>query len=179
MASDAAVALKHPISKELHEERTLGERLADSAAQQIGSWRFLIIQSILVSLWIVLNGVALAKGWDPYPFVLLNLLFSVQAAYTGPVLLLSSNRAAQRDRIVAEHDYVTNDKSEKLIEGVMSELLRNSVATLAIAQHLEVKVEPVESHQALLDEKVDDMQRQLGEAEDALKEVEDEMERRK
>ena len=84
----------HPISQELHEKRTTGERLADAIALYVGSWRFLIIQTILVLIWIALNVVAITSRWDPYPFVLLNLLFSVQAAYTGPVLLLSQNRSA-------------------------------------------------------------------------------------
>ncbi len=171
MSAENVVPLQHPVSRELHEGRTRGERLADSAAAQIGSWRFLIVQSIVVSLWIVLNVVAFTKRWDPYPFVLLNLLFSVQAAYTGPVLLLSANRAAQRDRIVAEHDSATNDKAEKLAEGIMSELLRNSHATLAIAQHLDVNVDALEVHKSNLDSKMDDLQKQLGEVEDAVEDV--------
>ena len=177
MASEASVPRPPPISKELQESRTRGERLADSAAAQIGSWRFLIIQSILVSLWVTINIAALVKRWDPYPFVLLNLLFSVQAAYTGPVLLLSSNRAAHRDRIMAEHDFATNDKSEKLIEGVMSELLRNSHATLAIARHLEVKVDALDEHQTDLDSKMAVMQAELGEVEDAIEAVEHEVDK--
>jgi uncharacterized membrane protein len=168
VSAETVVPLQHPVSRELHEARTRGERLADSAAEQIGSWRFLIVQSIVVFLWIVLNIVAFAKRWDPYPFVLLNLLFSVQAAYTGPVLLLSANRAAQRDRIVAEHDSATNDKSERLVEGIMSELLRNSEATLAIAQHLDVNIDALEAHKSDLDSKMDDMQGKLGEVEDAV-----------
>ena len=160
--------LKHPISRQLHDQRTLGERLADGVAQQIGSWRFLIIQSFFVAAWVILNMVAVLRHWDPYPFVLLNLLFSVQAAYTGPVLLLSSNRSAQRDRIVAEHDYVVGDKSERLVEGLMSELLRNSQATLAIAQHLDVKVEGLDEHRTNLDAKADDVQEVLAEVEDVL-----------
>jgi uncharacterized membrane protein len=163
-----ASPLKHPISRQLHDERTVGERLADGVAHQIGSWRFLIIQSIAVSLWVAINIAAVLKHWDPYPFVLLNLLFSVQAAYTGPVLLLSSNRAAERDRIMAEHDYATNEKAEQFIEGLMSELLRNSQATLAIAEHLEVQVEGLAEHRTDLHQKVEDVQSQLVEVEDVL-----------
>jgi uncharacterized membrane protein len=159
---------KHPISQQLYGDRTFGERLADTVADRIGSWRFLIIQTVLLSLWVGLNIVALAAHWDPYPFVLLNLLFSVQAAYTGPVLLQSSNRSAQRDRIMAEHDSATNDKAEQLVEGLMSELLRNSQATLAIARHLEVRVGSLDSHQADLDAKVEVVQEALAEVEDVL-----------
>jgi uncharacterized membrane protein len=164
-------ALKHPISRQLHDERTFGERLADAAAEQIGSWRFIVIQSIAVSIWIVINVVAIVKAWDPYPFSLLNLLFSVQAAYIGPVLLLSTNRAAQRDRVISDHGNVTNENAEQFIEGMMSELLRNSQATLAIARHLNVEVQALDEHRKSLDEKMDDVQGQLVEVEDVVKEV--------
>ncbi len=93
-----------PTRVEMHEPRTLGERIADSAAEAIGSWRFIIIQTILVIIWVIINLVGFAFQWDPYPFILLNLMFSVQAAYTGPILLLASNRQAAKDRAMAERD---------------------------------------------------------------------------
>jgi uncharacterized membrane protein len=142
--------------------------LADGVAAQIGSWRFLIIQTIAVGIWVALNLLAVAHHWDPYPFVLLNLLFSVQAAYTGPVLLLSQNRSAQRDRIMAEHDYATNEKSEQLIEALLSEVLRNSQATLAIAEHLGIELESLTAHGLDLEAKIDTVQEQLGEVEDVV-----------
>lgn len=83
---------------------TVGERVADAAAAVVGSWRFIIIQTVLVAIWVVLNIVAWDFKWDPYPFILLNLMFSVQAAYTGPILLLASNRQAARDRAMAWRD---------------------------------------------------------------------------
>src|SRR2546421_7568682 len=84
---------------------TLGERVADSAAGIVGSWRFIIIQSILVAIWVGFNVWELGFGhFDPFPFVLLNLMFSVQAAYTGPILLLASNRQAATDRAMASRD---------------------------------------------------------------------------
>jgi uncharacterized membrane protein len=89
---------------EMHEPRTLGERIADSAAEGIGSWKFIIIQTILVCIWVALNLAGVAFQWDPYPFILLNLMFSVQAAYTGPILLLASNRQAAKDRAMAQRD---------------------------------------------------------------------------
>ena len=160
--------LRHPISQQLHEERTRGELLADNIAAQIGSWRFLIIQSVLVLLWIALNLTGLLLKWDAYPFVLLNLLFSVQAAYTGPVLLLSQNRSAQRDRIMAEHDYATNAHSEQLIEALMSELLRNSQAVLAIASFHGIQLQSLVDHEGDLNDKVDALQGQLAEVGDVL-----------
>jgi uncharacterized membrane protein len=93
-----------PTRAELHEAGTLGERVADAAAAGIGSWRFIIIQTILVCIWVALNLIGVAYQWDPYPFILLNLMFSVQAAYTGPILLLASNRQAAKDRAMAQRD---------------------------------------------------------------------------
>src|SRR5438105_14144499 len=90
---------------QMSEPLTLGERVADSAAGVVGSWRFIIIQTILVAIWIGFNAWELGLGhFDPFPFVLLNLMFSVQAAYTGPILLLASNRQAATDRAMASRD---------------------------------------------------------------------------
>jgi len=89
---------------ELHEPRTFAERVADGVASGIGSWRFIIIQTILVIIWVAINITGFILQWDPYPFILLNLMFSVQAAYTGPILLLAGNRQAARDRAMAQRD---------------------------------------------------------------------------
>src|SRR5438477_5120242 len=90
---------------EMNEPLSVGERIADSAARVVGSWRFIIIQTILVVIWIAFNVWELGFGhFDPFPFVLLNLMFSVQAAYTGPILLLASNRQAATDRAMASRD---------------------------------------------------------------------------
>jgi uncharacterized membrane protein len=160
--------LKHPISQRLHEERTRGERLADSIADEIGSWRFIVIQTAIVTIWVGINVVGLALRWDPYPFVLLSLLFSVQAAYLGPILLLSQNRSAQRDRIMAEHDYATNERAEQFTEALLSELLRNSQATLAIAGFHGIEMDELVRHESQLAAKIDAVQEQLAEVEDVL-----------
>jgi uncharacterized membrane protein len=89
---------------EMSQPLTVGERIADNAAALVGSWRFIIIQSILVAIWVILNIIAWDYEWDQYPFILLNLMFSVQAAYTGPILLLASNRQSARDRAMARRD---------------------------------------------------------------------------
>jgi uncharacterized membrane protein len=112
--------------------------------------------------------VGLILRWDPYPFVLLSLLFSVQAAYIGPILLLSQNRSAQRDRIMAEHDYATNERAEQFTEALLSELLRNSQATLAIAGFHGIEMEAIVRHESQLAAKVDAVQEQLAEVEDVL-----------
>ena len=106
------------------EDRTVGQRVADSTARVLGSWPFIIGQSVLVGLWVVLNVIAWASRWDPYPFILLNLMFSVQAAYAGPILMMSQNRQAERDRYQAQADYDTNVKAEGEIEEVQSQLYR-------------------------------------------------------
>jgi uncharacterized membrane protein len=170
-SSSSGAGPLHPISKQLHEKRTTGERLADAIAHHIGSWRFLIIQTVLVLIWIALNIVAVTSRWDAYPFVLLNLLFSVQAAYTGPVLLLSQNRSAQRDRTMADLDFVNNEKGEQLVEALLSEVLRNSRATLAIATHLGIELEALDEHAAALEEKIDAVEEDLAEVEDVLSET--------
>lgn len=93
-----------PSRVQMSEPLTAGERIADNAAALIGSWHFIIIQTFLVILWVILNVIAWDLKWDPYPFILLNLMFSVQAAYTGPILLLASNRQSAKDRALAQRD---------------------------------------------------------------------------
>src|SRR3712207_5363314 len=91
---------------------TFGQRAADGAARTIGSWRFLIAQTIVLAAWVTLNVVAWARHWDPYPFILLNLALSFQAAYSAPVLLMSSNRQAAADREAADRDRLVNPRAE-------------------------------------------------------------------
>jgi uncharacterized membrane protein len=83
---------------EIHQAGTVGERAADGIAAAVGSWRFIIAQTVIVLLWIAYNLYAAFVRFDPFPFILLNLVFSTQAAYTGPIVMLSQNRQAQRDR---------------------------------------------------------------------------------
>ncbi len=99
---------QHPANQRRHDRRTRGERLADRVTGVFGSWRFIIVQTVAVVAWIGINLIAFARHWDPYPFILLNLLFSTQAAYAAPLILLSQNRQADTDRIKAEHDYGVN-----------------------------------------------------------------------
>lgn len=107
----------------VHKEKlTFGQKLADKVADIMGSWKFIIIQTIIVFLWVGLNLVAYFDHWDPYPFILLNLLFSTQAAYAAPIIMMSQNRQAQRDREHAEADYQVNIKSKKEIESIIIKL---------------------------------------------------------
>lgn len=105
---------------EVEEERlTFGQRLADRVADTIGSWPFIITQSIILTIWIVLNVTAWINHWDPYPFILLNLTLSFQAAYAGPVIMMSQNRQASKDRLAAEIDHQVNTKAELEINNLM------------------------------------------------------------
>lgn len=103
-----ATAHRHPANQHRHDRRTRGERIADKVTGVFGSWRFIIVQTLIVLAWITLNVIGFALRWDPYPFILLNLVFSTQAAYAAPLILLSQNRQADTDRITAEHDYKVN-----------------------------------------------------------------------
>jgi uncharacterized membrane protein len=98
----------HPANRRRHDRRTRSEQLADRVTAVFGSWKFIIVQTMIVVLWIGLNLLAAVHHWDPYPFILLNLVFSTQAAYAAPLILLSQNRQADTDRIRAEHDYQVN-----------------------------------------------------------------------
>ena len=110
---------------DLHRETmSLGQILADKLALGMGSWAFIIIQTMLVLLWIGLNFIGLMYHWDPYPFILLNLLFSVQAAYAAPIIMMAQNRQNDRDRHQATEDYKTNIEAKKEIEELQLALAR-------------------------------------------------------
>jgi len=95
---------------------TVGQRVADTVAATMGSWRFIIIQSAFLMVWIVLNITAYVQKWDPYPFILLNLALSFQAAYAAPFIMMSQNRQQDIDRVAAASDYQVNIKAELEIE---------------------------------------------------------------
>ena len=86
-------------------------RLAEKMARFLGTGRYLAAQTMFVVVWIILNGVAITNAWDPYPFILLNLAFSTQAAYAAPLILLAQNRQADRDRSETERDREVNARS--------------------------------------------------------------------
>ena len=106
-------------------EMTRGAALADWVAETVGSWRFIAIQSVVLAIWIALNMIAAINHWDPYPFILLNLVLSFQAAYAAPIIMMSQNRQSEIDRRHAEHDYRINVKAELEIE-----LLHNKIDAL-------------------------------------------------
>ncbi len=102
-----------PANQVRHDDLALGARVADRVTAVFGSWGFIVTQSVLIILWLSYNGYAglhylHSREFDPYPFILLNLLFSTQAAYAAPLILPSQNRTAERDRVKAEHDFDVN-----------------------------------------------------------------------
>jgi uncharacterized membrane protein len=115
---------------------TLGQRIADQVAATMGSWRFIIIQTVLLMVWIILNVTAFIQKWDPYPFILLNLALSFQAAYAAPFIMMAQNRQQDIDRKEAECDYKINIKAEleiELLHQKIDELREKEVQTLTQA----------------------------------------------
>lgn len=109
---------------------SVGDRVADAVAAFIGSWRFIIAQSGFFLAWIIVN-LAWVASWllgitpfDPYPFVFFNLIMSAEAAYTGPLVLMSQNRQQERDRHHAEEDYRVNREAEQRIEALQTDIAR-------------------------------------------------------
>ncbi len=149
MASQSAPALHrqhHPRDiNALHEESlTPGQRVADAVARTMGSWRFIIIQSTLLVAWIALNTVlALTHHWDPYPFILLNLALSFQAAYAAPFIMMSQNRQSAKDRLKADEDYRINCKAEAevaTIHGRLEHLTVEAWDSLLTAQEEQLRL---------------------------------------
>src|SRR5215468_8604494 len=138
---------KHPpllnINKEHQRGLSRGERIADAFAATMGSWTFIILQSILLAGWILLNVVAYVRHWDPYPFILLNLALSFQAAYAAPIIMMSQNRQASKDRLMAEHDYQVNLKAEEEVKAIMHHLEQQDEVMIDILRRLETQHEVV------------------------------------
>jgi len=95
---------------------TTGQKISDIVAKTVGSWKFIIIQSACILVWIIYNTLNNANTWDPYPFILLNLMLSFQAAYTAPAIMMSQNRLSEIDRQQASNDFEVNVKAELEIE---------------------------------------------------------------
>jgi uncharacterized membrane protein len=110
------------VNEILAEQATPGQRAADWVATAVGSWGFIIDQSVLLTFWIVLNITAWIKHWDPYPFILMNLFLSAQAAFTAPVIMMSQNRQTTFDRLEAHNDFMINQKAEEEIRAILIQL---------------------------------------------------------
>ncbi|MEG6569097.1 DUF1003 domain-containing protein [Thermoanaerobacterium thermosaccharolyticum] len=108
------------VSKNINEEHkdslTFGDRMADKLADYAGSWSFIFTFSFVLVVWMVINSVAFIKHFDPYPFILLNLVLSCLAAIQAPIIMMSQNRQEAKDRLRAQNDYEVNLKAELIIE---------------------------------------------------------------
>jgi uncharacterized membrane protein len=131
---------KHPVNRAHYDDASRGARIADQVSAAIGSWPFIITQSVLLLVWAAINFWGLfVKRWDPYPFILLNLVLSFQATYAGPIVLLAGNRHAQKDRITLEHMADEADKGEEQINRILIEIKKNTDLTLRILKELEAE----------------------------------------
>ena len=127
------LAISRNIDVDYERRATFGQRLADRVAEVGGSWSFLIGFATVMLVWVILNSVILAsRAFDPYPFILLNLMLSLLAAVQAPIILMSQNRAAARDRLVAAHDYEVNLKAEIEIAALHAKLDDIRMQELAI-----------------------------------------------
>lgn len=108
--------------QQYQEKLTLKQKLADEVAKTMGSWSFIIWQSIFVLVWMAMNVFGFIYHWDAYPFILLNLLFSTQAAYAAPIIMMAQNRQNERDRVQAQKDYETNTQAKLEIEALQEQL---------------------------------------------------------
>jgi uncharacterized membrane protein len=135
-----SASYRHPVNREMS-EAPLGARIADRVTGFLGSWRFIAIQTAIVAVWIIGN-VYLLFHFDPYPFILLNLAFSTQAAYAAPLILLAGNRAAVRDRLTLEHAAAEADVEDQQNQ----DLLRGNAEILQHVEALEERILKVEQN---------------------------------
>jgi uncharacterized membrane protein len=117
---------RSPANRDLNDAAPRSARIADTVTGVFGSWAFILVQTALILVWLAYNGYAAAHfldshRFDPYPFILLNLVFSTQAAYAAPLILLSQNRTAERDRIKAEHDFDVNVLALRALAELLSD----------------------------------------------------------
>jgi uncharacterized membrane protein len=132
---------RHPVNRKMFDEAPLGARIADRVTGFLGSWRFIVIQTAIVAVWIAGN-VYLLFHFDPYPFILLNLAFSTQAAYAAPLILLAGNRAALRDRMTLEHASAEADVEDEQNK----QLLRGNAEILQHVEALEERILKLEQN---------------------------------
>ncbi len=128
---------RHPVNRELIVDAPIGARIADRVTGFMGSWTFIVVQTAIVVAWVGTNVYHLLNvSFDPFPFILLNLAFSTQAAYAAPLILLAGNRAARRDRMTLEHAAHQSDVEEQQNE----ELLRGNRAILERVEQLDGRI---------------------------------------
>jgi len=131
----------HPVNQAMYDQAPLGARIADAVTGFMGSWRFIAIQTVIVVIWIAGN-VYLLFNFDPFPFILLNLAFSTQAAYAAPLILLAGNRQALRDRLTLEHTAAEADLEDRQNR----ELLQGNAQILQRVEGLEQRILQLEAN---------------------------------
>lgn len=145
---------KHPavinINEVADEKLTIGQKIADAVASGMGSWPFIISQTIILAIWIILNLVAWVHHWDPYPFIFLNLALSFQAAYAAPIIMMSQNRQSEKDRLTAQNDFQTDCKGEEEVRHIMDHLDHQDELTRAILLRLETQHQRMEEQEKLI-----------------------------
>jgi uncharacterized membrane protein len=140
------------VNETADERMTIGQKVADGVASTMGSWRFIIIQSCILAVWLVLNTIQLLfRPFDQYPFILLNLMLSFEAAYSAPIIMMSQNRQAEKDRLMADSDYHTNVKGEEETRNIMEHLDHQDTVILQIIQRMEAQHKEVIYHLSQLD----------------------------
>ncbi len=139
------------VNKVADDQMTLGQKIADLVVAGIGSWKFIIGQTVLLAVWATLNAVGwFPWKWDVYPYIAMNLLLSCQAAYASPLIMMSQNRQAAKDRLTAENDYKTDLKGEEEICHIMEHLDHQDALILQVVQHLEVQNKRIDQQEQLI-----------------------------
>ena len=134
------------------EQLTVGQKVADKVAATMGSWKFIITQSCILAAWIVLNSIQLFfRPFDAYPFILLNLTLSFEAAFAAPFIMISQNRQAQKDRIMAESDYHCNTKGEEETRHIMEHLDHQDIVLFQLVKRIEEQHMEIKEHLVRLD----------------------------
>jgi len=149
--------LSRNINVEFERKLTFGERMADNLANSAGSWRFIIIFLVVLAIWIAINTIVLiTKPFDPYPFILLNLVLSCLAAIQAPVIMMSQNRQEAKDRLQSEHDYRVNLKAEleiRLLSTRFDHLLSRQWQHLMEIQEIQMDLmEEIATHRQAVEE---------------------------
>lgn len=139
------------VNKVADARMTMGQKIADGVASVMGSWKFIITQAMIMVIWIMLNLVGWFYHWDLYPFVLLNLAMSAQAAFATPLIMMSQNRQSVKDRLMAESDYHCNVKGEVEVRNIMDHLDHQDTVIFQILQRMDAQHKEVIQHFARLD----------------------------
>jgi len=125
------------LNRDVDRKLTFADRVASDFARLVGSWIFVLAQVGLMLLWVLLNAIGLLRHWDPYPFLFLNFVFSLEAAIWVSVVLMTLNSMADRDRMRAQNEYELNVKAEEELKALMNHLMHQDEILLQIVNRLD------------------------------------------